>query len=241
MNGQSDLKRWNAFTLIELLVVIAIIAILAGMLLPALAKAKQKALNINCVSNLRQLGVANALYTSDNLDRFPYTPVGWPTLPFIDVLKLTAAYIPTNNVSFFKCPADKGKGWNYEIARELGIATNTLPFACSYAYYAPFYMTDGNGAMAQRRTTEVRFPTQKAMRGCYAGMRAGVYFDTTSKAKRNLGGHGPAAFSLLFASGNSQLCSWTKLNPTGGTTADPAYNFDWTSIPGPGLQGQDWR
>lgn len=168
--------RRRAFTLIELLVVIAIISILAAILFPVFAKAREKARQAQCESNMRQIGLAIMQYTQDNDSGYPntgdtYLWVGarfrWPLMPYLGMGQKEGANFAAANGSpmILLCPSDAISAATYD--------------GTSYAYSAAFFHSPAQidtmhipdlypGASVPCETqieASVQYPSQKAILG----------------------------------------------------------------------------
>jgi len=197
----------GGFTLIELLVVIAIIAILASMLLPALARAKSKAQQIQCMNNSKQISLSFNLYAVDTADLYPPSPddpgdttVGhhWvpnassdtvgafnPDLYLDPTTCLIAPYI-AKNVSIFRCPADKRMG-RYtgnkrpDLAGQIIPAVRTISLSGAVGTVCNQFWSSGGGHDHSAPTHSVNGPW---LNGRHDGseLRGGSKFATFGKA-----------------------------------------------------------
>ncbi len=132
-------SRQKGFTLIELLVVIAIIAILASMILPALAAAKDKAVGARCQSNLKQMGIVNSMYCADNRDTMAPPNWGNPSSGWLFNGDCTR---PQFNIT--APPASLDKASAYRSGLWYNYMPNPGTYFCSKDLMSPFYKQRNN-------------------------------------------------------------------------------------------------
>jgi prepilin-type N-terminal cleavage/methylation domain-containing protein len=175
-------RNRRAFTLIELLVVIAIIAILAAILFPVFARARENARRTSCLSNLKQLGLSIMQYTQDYDEKLPGSRKYFPTSPNAYTTWVTLLQPYARSTQLYTCPngvpysdpAYPSYGYNYNLGEDdavvslaaINTSAETVLIGDSWAQYRRRYKLVGEGARQRTRVARNFGPTTFRWRQC---------------------------------------------------------------------------
>ena len=236
-------RRKSAFTLIELLVVIAIIAILAAILFPTFARARENARRTSCLSNLKQISLAIIQYTQDYDEAYPLTSYSASTLaPNISWTLGAAPYMKSTQI--FRCPSDNTDVWKNPVVPTNPITSTTNYYTTSYlmnAYMAgtaPYtkqsaiqsmskvvLLTESSG-VGRDHFHPFNWVSETPANPLYSGYMHSITFDESKNQTveialtRHLDG-----FNVAYCDGHVKWTKWTMVwPPKAGEPAESVFD-----------------
>lgn len=241
----------RAFTLIELLVVIAIIAILAAILFPVFAQAREKARQASCLSNLKQMANSVMMYTQDYDERFPMVYGGYGNLERAAEYLLLYPYI--KNTQVWRCPSaseSECDTWRPNIAAALGVPPPGQKVNYGYNWGPLIYAGGGVLEPEQRTPFGQYYQAGKPMSALVAPAEVFVHSDSYDTYRPTMGTdwildsyrgaaknsslrHG-GRFNVTFADGHVKNMLWIGFTIGGHRFAVPAIEADrakWCADP----------